>query len=51
MEIVKKIQLKIVHFAVVKNRCMLHGHVFVLQHHEQLSLIPRCSGNLHQGLS
>ena len=30
MKIVKKIQLKIVIFTAVKNRCMLHGRVFVM---------------------
>ena len=30
MKIVKKIELKIVIFTAVKNRCMLHGHVFVM---------------------
>ena len=30
MKIVKKIQPKIVIFTAVKNRCMLHGHVFVM---------------------
>ena len=30
MKIVKNIQLKIVIFTVVKNRCILHGHVFVM---------------------
>ena len=28
MKIVKKIQLKIVVFTAVKNRCLLHGRVF-----------------------
>ena len=27
---IKKQQLKIVIFTAVKNRCMLHGHVFVM---------------------
>ena len=31
MKIVKKIQLKIVIFTAVKNRCILHGRVFVMQ--------------------
>ena len=30
MTIVKKIQPKIVIFTAVKNRCMLHGRVFVI---------------------
>ena len=30
MKIVKKILLKIVIFTAVKNRCMLHGRVFVM---------------------
>ena len=30
MKIVKKAQLKIVIFTAVKNRCMLHGRVFVM---------------------
>ena len=30
MKIVKKFQLKIVIFTAVKNRCMLHGRVFVM---------------------
>ena len=30
MKIVKHFQLKIVIFAAVKNRCMLHGRVFVM---------------------
>ena len=30
MKIVKKIQLKIVIFTAVKNRCILHGRVFVM---------------------
>ena len=28
MKIVEKIKLKIVIFTAVKNRCILHGHVF-----------------------
>ena len=30
MKIVKKFQLKIVIFTAVKNRCILHGRVFVM---------------------
>ena len=30
MKIVKKIQLKIVILTAVKNRCILHGRVFVM---------------------
>ena len=30
MKIVKKFQIKIVIFTVVKNRCILHGRVFVM---------------------
>ena len=30
MKIVKDIQLKIVIFTAVKNRCILHGRVFVM---------------------
>ena len=30
MKILKKIQLKIVIFTAVKNRCILHGRVFVM---------------------
>ena len=30
MKIVKKFQLKIVIFSAVKNRCILHGRVFVM---------------------
>ena len=30
MKIVKRNQLKIVTFTATKNRCMLHGHVFVM---------------------
>ena len=30
MKIIKKIQLKIVIFTAVKNRCILHGRVFVM---------------------
>ena len=30
MKKVKKIQMKIVIFTAVKNRCMLHGRVFVM---------------------
>ena len=30
MKIVKNNQLKIVIFTAVKNRCILHGHVFVM---------------------
>ena len=30
MKIVKKIQLKIIIFTAMKNRCMLHGRVFVM---------------------
>ena len=30
MKIVEKIQLKIVIFTAVKNRCILHGRVFVM---------------------
>ena len=37
MKIVKKNQLKIVIFTAVKNRCMLHGHVFLMK-----SLEPEC---------
>ena len=33
MKIVQKIQLKIVIFTAVKNRCVLHGRVFVLAMH------------------
>ena len=33
MKIVQKIQLKSVIFTVVKNRCMLHGRVFVMKPH------------------
>ena len=32
MKIVKKFQPKIVIFTAVKNRCMLHGRVFVMKH-------------------
>ena len=31
MKIVKKIQLKIVIFTAFKNRCVLHGHVFIMR--------------------
>ena len=31
MKIIKKIQMKIVIFTPVKNRCMLHGRVFVMR--------------------
>ena len=31
MKIVKIIQMKIVIFTAVKNRCMLHGRVFVMR--------------------
>ena len=34
MKIVKKFQMKIVIFTAVKNRCILHGRVFVM------SIIP-----------
>ena len=30
MEIVKTIQMKIIIFTAVKNRCILHGRVFVM---------------------
>ena len=30
MKIVKKIQLKIINFSAVKNRCILHGRVSVM---------------------
>ena len=30
MKIVKRFRLKIVNFTALKNRCMLHGHVFVM---------------------
>ena len=30
MKIVEKIKLKIVIFTAMKNRCILHGHVFVM---------------------
>ena len=32
MKKVKKNQMKIIIFTPVKNRCMLHGHVFVMSH-------------------
>ena len=33
MRIVKKIEMKIVIFTAVKNRCMLHGRIFVIKRH------------------
>ena len=36
MKIIKQFQLKIVIFTAVKNRCLLHGRVFVMT----LSLMP-----------
>ena len=36
MKIVKKFQPKIVIFTAVKNQCMLHGRVFVMNHHFEL---------------
>ena len=33
MKIVKKIQMKIFIFTAVKNRCILHGRVFVMALH------------------
>ena len=39
--IVKKIHMKIVIFRAVKNRCMLHGHVFVMDLiFQMISLLP-----------
>ena len=46
MEIVKKIQLKIVIFSAVKNPCILHGRVFVMENaclYLILSEIPELS--------
>ena len=37
MKLVQKIQLKIVIFTAVKNRCMLHGRVFVMSYVAVLS--------------
>ena len=34
MKIVNKIQLKIFIFTAMKNRCLLHGHVFVMSFKE-----------------
>ena len=42
MKIVKKIQMKIVIFTAVKNRCMLHGPVFVMK--------AWCRQNLSKGI-
>ena len=39
MKIEKKNQLKIVIFTAVKNRCMLHGRVFVMYSVQFVSLI------------
>ena len=55
MKTVKKQQLKIVIFTAVKNRCLLHGRVFVMkQNHEEIDLnrgkIPQCMsiyGEIH----
>ena len=50
MKIVKNNQLKIVIFTAMKNRCILHGHVFVMicQHHNcNLSFIV-CNLHSHQ---
>ena len=41
MKIVKKLQLKIVIITAVKNRCMLHGHVFVMSYHEESESFAR----------
>ena len=40
MKIVKKIQLKIVIFTAVKNRCMFHGRVFVMTGTGNYRVIP-----------
>ena len=48
MNIVKNFQLKIVSFTAVKNRCILHGRVFVMMKITEIkqSLRPTLSGNL-----
>ena len=42
MKIVKKIQLKIVIFTAMKNRCILHGRVFVIKTVRNSCLIANC---------
>ena len=47
MKIVKQIELKIVIFTTVKNRCILHGHVFVMSSYaEKLVIKETCRCNL-----
>ena len=49
MKIVKKIQMKIVIFTAVKNRCMLHRRVFVMALKHRLwvlvEAVPTCIHN------
>ena len=40
MKIVKTIQLKIVIFTAMKNRCILHGRVFVMKPTNSLIYVP-----------
>ena len=44
MKIVKKIQPKIVIFTGVKNPCMLHGRVFVMEK-SAVTVFDPCSSN------
>ena len=39
MKIDKQFQMKIVIFTAVKNRCILHGHVFVMSVFESTALL------------
>ena len=48
MKIVKKIQLKIVIFTPVKNRCILHGHVW-LDSREVALLSRQCTTKVQTG--
>ena len=43
MKIVKKNLLKIVISTAVKNRCILHGHVFVMHRLETLKTLKKCN--------
>ena len=43
MNIVKQLQLKIVIFTAVKNRCILHGRVFVVRYFKPLAIFCECT--------
>ena len=44
MKIVKHFQLKTVFFTAVKNRCILHGRVFVMRVFNKATLQEMCCG-------